>query len=282
MSIPKYADFSKAATDLFKDDFITDNGNGTVKLILKSTASNGVAMKVEGTKDNSTNAVNAEFESKFTTASGITLKETYKSQNQLTTEVSVKNKIVKGSSASLAVTFNTEKIQSFKAKTDYACKKNFTDFVFDGKTLTASSVYAVNSFLLGASAEFDVAKLGSAPKSYSLGAGYSQGDIVVRSQIKNGTDVEGSIYHTPRINVKAGVQFNFAKNSKNSNFGLVGQYAYDAETTLKAKVDTSLNLNLSYKQALRPSVFLTLQASVSAAKLNSDSNKLGLTLEIAN
>lgn len=278
MSVPKFADLNKAASDLFKDDFAA----GEVKLTLKSTASNGVNLKVEGTKCTETNKVNAEIETKFTTANGVTVKEVWNSKNALTLDASTKDLLLKGSGASLAVTFSpSEGYQSFKLKTDIVRNKCNTDFVYDGKNLTGSVVASFSPFLLGVSAVANPSK-GIAPTNYTLGAGYRSGDIIVNSLIKNGSDIEGSVFHTPRAGVKAGVQFNYASGSSETAFAVVGQYAYDKDTTLKAKVDTKLNLNLSYKQALRPSVFLTLGAQVDAARLNSDKNKLGLTLELIN
>jgi len=277
MPLPKFSDLSKAAQDLFKDDF----GAGNVKLTLKSTASNGVNLKVEGSKTTDTNAVSAELESKFTNSSGVTVKETWNTKNSVTTEVSVKDKGVKGTNASAAATFSpSQGFQSFKIKGDYATDQVSVDSVFDGKTLTTGAVFQVNHFVVGVSTVAEPSK--SALTGYTVGAGYSSGDIIVNSFIKNGTDVEGSIYHTPRANVKAGVNFSFARGTNETGFDVVGAYAYDKDTVIKAKVNNKLALSLAYKQALRPGVNLTLSAQIDTVRLNSDSHKLGLALSLEN
>lgn len=278
MSVPKFGDLSKAANDLFKDDF----GAGDVKVTCKSTTNNGVNLKVEGSKSTSSNSVNAEFESKFTTASGITLKEVWTTANKVTTDVSMKNKLVKGHGASLAVTFSpTDGYQSFKLKTDYTTAKCCSDIVYDGKALTVSSVVSAKAFLFGASAIINPGKSFS-PSSYTLAGGYRCVDINVNTLIKNGSDVEASLFYTPNAKVAAGLQFNFSNKNKDTTFGLVGQYALDKDTTVKAKITTDTVLNLALKQAIGKFVTLTLSAQVNAANLNSDKNKLGLEVELAN
>jgi len=277
MPVPKFADLSKASQDLFKDDF----GAGNVKVTLKSRASNGVNLKVEGSKTTDTNAVTAELESKFTNASGVTVKETWNTKNNVTTEVSVKDKGLVGSNLSVAATFSpTVGFQTFKVKTDYGTDKFGTDSVFDGKSLTTAGVFQFKHLLVGASTVIDIAK--SSLRDYTVGAGYSSGDIVVATSLRNGSDVEGSIYHTPRPDIKAGVSCTFVRGTGETGFDVVGAYAYDRDTTLKAKINSKLALNLAYKQALRPGITLTLSAQIDAARLNSDNHKLGLALCLEN
>jgi hypothetical protein len=278
MSAPKFGDLSKAANDLFKDDFCA----GDVKLTCKSKTSNGVNLKVEGSKSTSDNAVSAEFESKFTTASGITLKEVWTTANKVTTDVSVKNKLMKGMNNSVALTFSpTNGYQSFKLKSDYSAGKNCTDVVYDGKKLTVGSVVSANSFLFGASADINPGSSMS-PASYSIAAGYRCGDIKVNSLIKNGSDVEANVFHTPCSKMAAGAQFNFSNKNSATKFALVGQYSCHQDTTMKAKINTDMVLNLALKQAVSKCVTITLSAQVNAANLNSDKNKLGMEVELNN
>jgi voltage-dependent anion channel protein 2 len=278
MSVPKFGDLSKAANDLFKDDFCA----GDVKLTVKSKTANGVNLKVEGSKSTSSNAVSAEFESKYTTAAGITLKEVWTSANKVTTDVSMKNKLMKNHGASLAVSFSpTDGYQSFKLKSDYSTGKCCSDIVYDGRALTVNSVVSANAFLFGASAVINPSKSMS-PASYSLAGGYRCGDINVNTLTKNGSDVEASVYHTPCSKVAAGAQINYSNKNSNTAFGLVGQYACDKDTTVKAKINTDMVLNMALKQAINKCVTLTLSAQVNAANLNSDKNKLGVEIELAN
>lgn len=277
MPVPKFSDLSKAAQDLFKDDF----GAGNVKLTLKSTSTNGVALKVEGSKATDSNNVSAELESKFTNSNGFTVKETWNTKNSVTTEVSAKDKGLKGSSVSVAGTFSPVKgFQSFKVKGDYATDQVTVDTVFDGKVLTTAGVFQFNHFQVGVSTNVDAAK--TSLTGYTIGAGYTAGDIIVNSLIKNGTDVEGSIFHTPRANIKAGVNFSFARANEDTGIEVVGAYAADKDTTYKVKVNNKLELNLAYRQALRQGVNLTLSAQIDVSRLNSDNHKLGLALSLEN
>ena len=74
----------------------------------------------------------------------------------------------------------------------------------------------VNQFLFGGSAVLNTSK-GLTPTDYTIAGGYRSGDIIATSTIKNGSDVEGSIYHAPRAGVKAGVIFNFARETAETN-----------------------------------------------------------------
>ena len=89
---PKFADITKATKDLFSDDF----NAGKVQLTLKSKATNGVNLKVKGTKSNAKGNVSGSLESTYTNAGGISFKEVWSTQNEVTTEVSMKNALVKG------------------------------------------------------------------------------------------------------------------------------------------------------------------------------------------
>lgn len=278
MPVPKFSDLNKAARDLFADDFEA----GRVKLTLKSTSSSGVALRVEGSKATDSNAVTAELESKFTTASGFTIKETWNTKSEVGTEVSAKDKAFKGSNVAAAATFTPSKgFKSFKVKGDYATDQLTIDTVFDGKNLTTGGVFQYNHFLLGVSTVVDATR--TALGSYSIGAGYTSGDIVVNSTIKNGTEVEGSVYHTPRANLKAGVNFNFARGADDATgLDVAIAYAADKDTTIKAKINNKLELNLAYRQTVRSGITLTLSALVDASNLNSDKHKLGLGFSLEN
>lgn len=65
-------------------------------------------------------------------------------------------------------------------------------------------------------------------------------------------------------------------------FGVAGQYALDSSAFVKAKVDSNLNVGLSYVQKLRPGVTLRLSADVNGAQLNSDAHQLGMHLTLEN
>lgn len=278
MPVPKFGDLSKAVKDLFSEDFEA----GRVKLTVKSTTTNGVALRVEGSKATDNNAVTAELESKFTTSSGFAIKETWNTKSEVGTEISAKDKAFKGSNISAGATFTPSKgFQTFKIKGDYSADQVTIDTVFDGKTLTTGGVFQYNHFLLGASAVVDVQR--TALASHTIAAGYTAGDITVNSTIKNGTNVEGSVFHTPRANVKAGVSFGFARGTDDATVldGVLA-YAYDKDTSIKGKINNKLELNLAYKQALRPGITLTLSAQLDASKLNSDQHKLGLAFELVN
>eukprot|EP00730_Choanoeca_flexa_P000931 TRINITY_DN10401_c0_g2_i5.p2 TRINITY_DN10401_c0_g2~~TRINITY_DN10401_c0_g2_i5.p2 ORF type:complete len:112 (+),score=23.53 TRINITY_DN10401_c0_g2_i5:392-727(+) len=74
--------------------------------------------------------------------------------------------------------------------------------------------------------------------------------------------VEGSLFHAPSTSLETGVQFAW-NGDNNTSFAVAGRYVLDADTFVKAKVDKSLNMNLSYVQNIRPGVSMRLSADVS-------------------
>lgn len=274
MAPPKFKDLSKKVSDLFKDDF---ERAGQAKLVVKSKANNGVNITVEGDKNNDTNQVSAFLESKYSHSCGINLKEKWTTKNVVTTEVSVKDKVMKGSTLTGEATFSPSTgPQGGKLKFDFASNKFTSNTSFDGTTFTTAGVFAQNNYNLGAQTEFDTAK--ASLKGYKIGMSYVQSDLVFTTAVSNSNDVQSSIFHVPNDKCTTGIQFSWNRATSNTTFALAGAYTYDAETNVKCKIDKDLNLGLAYVQQVRPGISLTMAASINTAQLNSDSHQLGFGL----
>jgi voltage-dependent anion channel protein 2 len=276
MAPPKFSDISKAVTDLFADDF----GFGATKLILKSKAQNGVNFKVEGVRADS-GLVSGFLETKFNHASGLSVKEKWTTKNDVTTELSVENKFVEGSKLTAEAVFNPNSgLNGLKLKGDYAKDHINTNLAVSGKgVVSTAGVFSFGSkYLVGASADYDTAK--GAVTSTKFAVGYAESDVIVTSSITNGSDVEGTVFHTPNSAVQAGLKFTWSKASSDTGFELAGKYKLDKDAFVKAKVDKALNLGLSYTQSLRAGVSLTLSANIKGSALHTDAHQLGLSLTL--
>jgi len=276
MATPKFADISKAVNDLFNDDF----GFGNTKLILKSKSKNGVNFKVEGTK-NAAGAVNAFLETKFTHSSGVSVKEKWTTENNVTTELSVENKVVKGSKLTAEAVFNPKSgLTDVKLKGDYAQGQLNTNVGVSGKgVLSTAGVFGFHGkYLVGASADYDTGK--GAVTNNKVALSYNDGDVVVTSTITNGADVEGTVFHVPNGSTQAGLKFSWNKATSETGFELAGKYKLDSDAFVKVKADKALNIGFSYTQALKQGVSLTLAAKVNGANLAADTNQLGLSLTL--
>lgn len=94
----------------------------------------------------------------------------------------------------------------------------------------------------------------------------------------NGKDVEGTIFHTPCDKCAAGLRFTW--KGAETGFEVAGKYAVDEKTVVKAKINKSLLLGLSFSHKLSSSAAVTLSASVNAANLNGAGHSVGLALTL--
>lgn len=276
MAPPKFGDISKSVKDLFGDDF----NAGKVSLTLKSKASGGVNLKVKGAKSNGKGDVNGSLESTYTNSSGVSFKEVWSTKNEVTTEVSVKNALAKGTKLVGEVSFSPKAgIKGHTFKADYGAPAFYVDSkIVDFKSLTAGGVFSFQKFLVGAQSSFNEKGF----KGYSAAVSYVDSDIIVSSSLNSGNSVEGSIFHSPLANVDAGVRFSYNRGSNDTTFEVAGAYKLDSTTSVKAKINKDLAVGLAYTQTLRKGVKLGLSADIKAAQLSEDSHSLGLSLELSN
>lgn len=278
MAPTKFADIGKAANDLINDDFSA----GAVKVTLKSKAANGVEFKVEGARGNDSGSVDALLETKWDVASGVSLKEKWTSKNVVVAELTAANQLVAGSKVVAESTFapNGGGLKDIKVKAEYKNDVAFFDTAITTSSVTASNVFGYGKFLIGLSGTYNLGK--KTLSATKVTVGYNEADFAIASSIVNFTDVEGSIYHTPKAGVQAGVKFGWSQASKETDLAVVGRYALEGGAFAKAKVDTKLALSLSYVQSLAKGVKLGLFAKVNAANLSSDTHAVGLSLTLEN
>lgn len=273
MAPPKFGDLGKKVKNLFSDDF--DAGEVTLKL--NSKAANGMAFKVEGTKD-SKNTVKGKLESSYSLANGISFKETWKTNSVVTTEVSTKDKLAKGTKFVFEAEFSPspglKTAQTIKA--DYGADKFYIDTkLVDYEKLSAGATFSYSKWLMGASGKFTASK---GFQGYEAGVSYVDSDVIVTAKVNEKDTMEGSVFHKATPTINAGVKLGYNRSTNASSFGVAGEYALDSTATCKAKIDNSLALGLAYTQELRKGVTLGMSANVNAANLDSDSHSLGLVL----
>jgi len=198
MAPPKFEDLGKSAKDLFTDDY----GFGETKLTLKSKSASGLDFKVEGKKTEK--AVSGFIESKYTHSSGVSLKEKWSTSNVINTEISVEDKLVKGSKFTLDSAFSPNAgLQAVGLKADYKRDNFFGNLSFGAVTgINAAGVLKHGSHAIGGKVDYDY-RTGSIAAT-RLGTTYEAADLTLAAFVNNvgsRTDVEGSVFHTPRDNI---------------------------------------------------------------------------------
>lgn len=278
MAPPKYDDLGKEAKDLINKNFHF----GVIKLEGKTKAKNGVEFTTEGSHNTDTGTVNGSLETKFKYADyGLTFTEKCNTDNVISTNITIDNKLAKGLKVDFDTTFApvTGK-KSAKVKSAYQHDHIHTtcdvDFDFAGPTIHGSAVFGYNGWHAGYQASYDTANSKLTANNASLT--YKEGDFVIHSGIIDAAKYTGSIHHQVNSNLTAAAQIQWTSGTSNTTLTAAGKYAIDDDTFVKAKLDNNLRLGLSYVQKLRPGVQLTMSSLVNAKSLEQGGHKLGLSL----
>ena len=117
----------------------------------------------------------------------------------------------------------------------------------------------VKGALFGAKADFDNAfKL----NNYTVCASYKFSDLTVASFVENGNKVRGEVVQAVNPDLTAGVRLGWTQKGDAPSLEIAGKYKFDADTTVKAKLDNKLALGLAYNQQIKAGITLNISAAV--------------------
>jgi len=272
----------KEAKDLINKNFHF----GVIKFEGKTKTKNGVEFTTEGSHYTDTGNVNGSLETKFKNADyGVTFTEKWTTDNLISTNISIDDKIAKGVKVDFDTTFApiTGK-KTAKVKTAYKHENvhatGDVDLNFAGPSINGSAVFAYKGWHAGYQACYDTGSSKLTANNASLT--YKDGDFVVHSAINDGSKYVGSIHHQVNSNLSAAAMLQWASGSKDpASLTVCGRYDIDRETYMKAKLDNQLHLGISYVQSLRPGVQLTMSSLINAKSLENGGHKLGLSLNLS-
>lgn len=275
MAPPKFKDISKAVSDLFKDDF----GAGTNKVEYKTNTASGASFKATGKRSVKDGSVSASIESSSTGWQGLKFKETFNNKNELVSEVTAENKVTDGTKFVFENTFTpNDGISNLKLKANYKADAFHFGGAFASSKVDVDGTFAYENYVAGGAVSYDAAK--GAVSSTQFGLGVSQSDVKMTATIKNGSAVEGCVYHNTSDAVKTAVKMNWAQG-KSAKFAVATKYALDKDAFVKAKIDTALIADLSYTQKIRQGVTLALYTNINVAAMNQDAHAVGWSLKFS-
>jgi len=278
MAPPKFDDLGKEAKDLVNKNFHF----GVIKLEAKTKTANGVEFTTDGSHNTDTGTVNGALETKFKYADyGVTFSEKWTTDNVISTNVSIDNKIANGLKVDFDTTFApVSGKKTAKVKSAYQHEHIHTttdvDFDFAGPTIKGSAVFGYKGWHAGYQASYDTANSKLTANNVSLT--YKDGDFVIHSGIVDATKYNGSVHHQVNSQLTAAAQLQWTAGSNTSALTVAGKYTIDKETFMKAKLDNNLRLGLSYVHKIKPGVQLTLSSLINGKSLDEGGHKLGLSL----
>lgn len=278
MAPPKFDDLGKEAKDLINKNYHF----GVIKLEGKTKAKNGVEFTTEGSHNTDTGSVVGSLETKFKYADyGVTFSEKWNTDNVISTTVTIDDKIAKGLKVDFDTTFapvtgkKTAKVKS-AYKHEHLHTTTDVDFDFAGPTIHGSAVFGYKGWHAGYQASYDTAN--SKLTANNVNLTYKDGDFVIHSGIIDASKYVGSVHHQINSNLSGAALLNWTSGASTSTLTVGGKYTIDDDTFIKAKLDNSLRLGLSYVQKLRPGVQLTFSSLINAKSLEQGGHKLGLSL----
>lgn len=280
MAPPAYGDLGRQARDVFGKGYHF----GLFKLDVKTKSESGVEFST-GTVSNQENGkVNGNLETKYKLADyGITFTEKWNTDNVLCSEVTIQDQIAKGLKITANAVFTPptgNKTAQVKASyTHEACAVNAdVDIRPSGPQLTASTVLGYQGFVGGYQTKFDLRDSKLLSNNFALG--FSNDEFVLHAAVRDGQDFSGSIFHKVKPDLEAAVDLLWSAGSNDTRFGIGCKYDLDKEASIRAKVNNSSQVGLSYEQRLRKGVTITLSTLIDAKNFNQGGHKLGLALNL--
>jgi len=276
---PSYSDLGKSARDLFGKGFVY----GQWKLDAKSKTSSGVEFSVAGNSNHDNSKTNGSLETKYKIPDyGMTLTEKWDTDNVLATEIQIEDQLAKGLKLSFDTTFApaTGK-KSGKIKTSY--KQDYVnlgcdvDFNFAGPTVNGAAVIGYQGWMAGYQMAFDTSKSQLTKSNFAVG--YSTDDFTLHTNVNDGKEFAGSVFQKVNSDLQTGVQLSWHHDTGATLFGFAAKYSPDKDSTIRAKINNSSQVGLSYQHKVRDGVTLTLSSLIEGKNFSAGGHKVGLGLE---
>jgi len=277
---PPYSDLGKSARDLFSKGF----NYGSYKMELKTKTATGVEFTTSGSQNHDSGKNNGTLETKYKWKDyGLTFQEKWNTDNTIATEITIEDQLAKGLKLSFDTQFapQTGK-KSGRIKTSY--KQDHinlnadVDFDFAGPTVHGAGVLGYNGWLAGYQMTFDTAKSKLTKNNFAVG--FAADDFTLHTSVNDGSEFGGSYHQKVNDELETGVQLSWTAGSNATRFGLAAKYTPDRDTTIRAKINNSSQIGLSYQQKIRDGVTLTLSSLLEGKNFNAGGHKVGLGLDL--
>lgn len=275
-----YSDLGKEINNLLNKDFY----HGTVGAVsVETTAKNGMAFSVkssQGAKDAPLRtAVETKFQDRTT---GLKLTQGWANSSNLTTKVEAADVLTRGLRAELQTALVPGAARS--AVAHVAFQQPFftargTLDVLKGPNFVGDFTLARDGLAGGAQFAYNVSA--GALSRYALACAYKNLDYTLGLSVNHEqvTNATFSQIVSPRLEVGARAVLDPNKAAQQQvNIEFAAKYLPDETSQVKAKIQDSGIVALSYKQLLRPGVTLGLGASLDALKMHEPVHKFGWSL----
>jgi len=282
MGPPCYGDLGKNARDLFnkgytfgflKLDTTTRSGSDIHPLEFRTAAQhNTTTGKLFGSLD---------FKYKYPKY-GITLTESWNTENVLGSELVVEDQGLKGLKGIFYSSFAPQ-----LGKRTGTARAEYSHEIFHVGAETSLETAPIlrgafvaevyKNVLIGAESGFDTQR--SKVTHTGMTLGYQASKYGIHTFVNNTNEFGGRLYHKVNDKLELGANLGWSTSDATTRFGIAGKYQLEQGTVLRAKVSNTSQVALSLTRDLSPSMKLTLSSLVNLQTFNEGGHKYGLGLE---
>jgi len=279
MSPPVYADLGKQSKDVFGKGYHF----GLLKFECKAKTASGVEFTTNATNNTEKGSISGSLETKHKCKDyGVTFTEKWSTDNTLNTQLNVEDQIVKGLKLTLDTNFapqtGTKNGQlKFQYKHDTVTAESSVTLDPAGPNVNGSIVVAYQGWLAGYQMGYDTSKSKLTKSNFAVG--YNGGDYILHTNVNDGSEFGGSLYHKLNKDLETGVSLGWRADSNKVSFGIGCKHILDADTSVRAKLDNDAHLGLACQHKLRQGMTLTLSSLFDTKNFNAGGHKIGLAFE---
>jgi voltage-dependent anion channel protein 2 len=167
-------------------------------------------------------------------------------------------------------------------KTEYKHEKAALNCDIDlpagGPVVHASGVLGYNGWLVGYQTSFETASSKIVKNNFALG--YATKEFVMHSNVNDGQEYGGAIYQRVNDQLETGINLSWSAGSNATRFGIGCKYILSKEASVRAKVNNSSQVGLSYQQQLQDGITVTMSALLDGRNFNQGGHKVGIALDL--
>ncbi|XP_051208254.1 mitochondrial outer membrane protein porin 2 [Lolium perenne] len=268
-----YTEIGKKARDLLYKDYHTDQ-----KFTLTTTAANGAAITVAGTKKNE--VVFSEIQSQLK-GKKYTVDVKATSDSKVITTVTINELYTPGLKGIISVPTPYQKSSTGKVELQYLHPHagiNASVGLNANPLVNFSGVFGTKAVALGVDAAFDTAS-GDFTK-YNAGLSHTNQDLTTSLNLNNkGDTLAASYYHQVHGTTAVGAEIAHTFSSNENTLTIGSQHELDPLTTVKARFNNFGIASALLQHAWRPKSLVTFSTEIDTKAIEK-SPKFGLALSL--
>jgi hypothetical protein len=276
---PLFADLGKPARDVFSRGY----NFGHIKLDT-TTRSGDIEFKTNCLQNIGSGKLFGGIDVKYKIpAQNMTLAERWNTDNTLSTEIVIDNKLLKGLKLILETAYAPyvgKRSGKVKAEFKHDAISLNGDVNIDstgGPIFNVGGVVGYNNFFVGAHTGFDPAKTKLTHSNF--GVAFDKGEFGIHALINNGNEYGGNLYHRVNNQLEMAANLNWTGGEQATRFGVAAKYDVDRDTVFRGKINNASQLGVGLTHTLKPGLKFTVSALINLPNFSEGGHKLGFGIE---